>query len=80
MGLVERGVWSDEVESICRVGAAIVTAIRRRNVKWEAYLPEKYIESAMITVVATGAEADANRRRLSKELDMLCAQFPQKKP
>lgn len=79
MGLVQRGVWSDEVDAICRVGAAIVTAITKTRCKWESFLPEKYIESAMITIVATGDEAVARRRQLSKELDMLVASFPQPK-
>lgn len=75
MQLIERGVWSDEVEAICRVGARIVNCFAEKPIKWQSLLPEKFIESATLPTILTGDAKKANVRAMSKQLDGLVQLF-----
>jgi hypothetical protein len=75
MSLIERGVWSDEVESICKSGAMIVTAITKSPLKWQALLPEKYLESATLPEITDSVELKTITRSLSQQLDAIAKEF-----
>lgn len=69
MELIGRGVWSDEVETLARGFAFIARLVTKQDVKWEIFLPERYIHSATMPNEYSEADMTAARRRVSKQLD-----------
>lgn len=72
--LADAGIWSDEVEQLAKLRAVMLMQILRKFVDWRKCLPDRFLESSLVTSVPAPSEMKVITRGLSKMLDGLLQQ------
>lgn len=73
--LIHTSIWSDETEMLTKLLSVIRYAVYGKYRHWTQLLPERYLNSANITIVPEGDAKKQRDRKLSSFFDGLAAAY-----
>ncbi len=69
----DRTVWSDEVEMLAKITAALWTIITRKDKDWKRELPDRYQVAVTTANIPTQSELNALTKGLAAQLKAACS-------